>query len=285
MKTKLIAASLLASALFAGIGISPAMAQSTNTPGIDQAQQEISARIQQGLASGRITPPEAQVLYRREREIQLRENQFKADGFASPEERQQLRQDLDELRAEVEYIIANPRIAAPQPDNTPGIDRAQQEISARIQQGLASGHITPSEAQYLYRREREIQIRERQFKADGSASPQERQQLRQELDALRAEVEFKIANPRVVAQPPGIDYREFSIRDRIEEGVRSGRITNREARSLYRREREIGRLEARSKSDGVVTWQERRQLRDELRALRDDVERMMRNDRRERYSN
>jgi predicted nucleic acid-binding Zn-ribbon protein len=200
MKSKLIAGSLLASALFAGVGMSPVMAQSTNTPGIDRAQQEIGARIQQGLASGHITPSEAQSLYRREREIQFRESRFKSDGSASPQERQQLRQDLDALRDEVERNIANPRVDAQQPDNTPGIDN-----------------------------------------------------------------------------------REFRIRDRIEEGVRSGRITEREASRLHRREREIERHEARFKSDGTVTREERRELRDELTALRDDVERMMRNDRRGRY--
>ncbi|MEO8407046.1 MAG: hypothetical protein ABI476_01275 [Oxalobacteraceae bacterium] len=189
----------------------------------------------------------------------------------------------------VSALFAGVGMSAAQAQNThtPAIDRAQQDIDARIQQGLASGQIAPSEAQYLYRREREIQIRENRFKADGSASAQERQQLRQDLDALRAEVEFKLANSRGAAQQstntPGIDNREFRIGDRIEEGVRSGRITNGEARALQRRQREIERHEARFKSDGVVTPQERRQLRNELAALRDDVERMMRNDRREGY--
>lgn len=175
--------------------------------------------------------------------------------------------------------------AVAQNTHTPAIDRAQQDIGARIQQGLSSGRISPSEAQYLYRREREIQIRENRFKADGSASPQERQQLRQDLDALRSEVEYKLANTaQRPAHTPGIDNREIRIGDRIEEGVRSGRITNGEARTLQRRQREIERREARFKSDGVVTPLERRQLQNELTALRNDVERMMRNDRRERYS-
>ncbi len=171
---------------------------------------------------------------------------------------------------------------------TPGIDRAQQDVSARIRQGLASGHITPSEAQTLYRHERDIQIRENRIKSDGSASAQERQQLRQELDALRAEVERKISNPRTLAQQPdrtpGIDNRELRIRDRIDEGVRSGQLTKHEARRLYRTERDIKRHEANFKRDGVVTGQERRQLRNELTALHDDVERMMRNDRGSRYN-
>ena len=42
----------------------------------------------------------------------------------------------------------------------------------------------------------------------------------------------------------------------------------------------IERHEANFKSDGVVTKQERRQLRNEVAALRDQVERMMRGDRR-----
>ena len=180
--------------------------------------------------------------------------------------------------------------------NTPRIDQAQQEISSRIQQGMASGQLTPSEAQVLLRREREIQVRENQFKANGSANPQERQQLRMELDGLRAEVERMMNNRDVVAPPgrpgyggnaaatPGIDSRAFEISQRIEEGVRSGRIAPRQADRLRMREREIQRHEAFFKSDGVVTQQERRQLRDEMRDLNDDVERMMmRNERRGRY--
>lgn len=176
--------------------------------------------------------------------------------------------------------------AMAQNTNTPMIDRTQEEISGRVQQGLASGRITPSEAQQLYRREREIQLRENRFKADGAASPQERQQLRQELDGLRADVERAIASPAPIPQQPvgtpGLDERQYRIHDRIEEGIRSGRITDREARRLYRRESELARHEARFKADGVVTQQERRQLRSELGALRDDVERMLNNERRDR---
>ncbi|UUZ71407.1 hypothetical protein LP415_20555 [Polaromonas sp. P1(28)-8] len=127
--------------------------------------------------------------------------------------------------------------------------------SARIQEGLASGRITPSEAQALYRRDREIQMRENQFKANGDASPQERQQLRADLSFLSAEVERLIANRDVVGQPgypgypgnagnagnagntPGIDNRQINIGERIDEGVRTGRITRREADRLYSRER------------------------------------------------
>jgi hypothetical protein len=164
--------------------------------------------------------------------------------------------------------------------HTPGIDQTQQAISARIQQGMASGHITPSEALALYRRDREIETRENRFKANGQATPQERLQLRTDLEGLGAEVERMMANRDRVAPPGpvnGIDKRQFNIGERIDEGVRSGHISPREARRLHSRERDIARHEASFKRDGVVTSQERRQLQDELSRLHDDMQRMMHN--------
>ncbi len=166
---------------------------------------------------------------------------------------------------------------------TPGIDQSQQVISARIQQGMQSGHITPSEARDLYARDRDISNREARYKSDGNVTPQERQQLRADVSALSAEVERMIANRSVVGQSsstPGIDNREFQISQRIDEGVRTGRLSPREAARLQNRSRQIERHEAAFKADGVVTQQERRQLRSELTALRDQVERMMHNGRR-----
>lgn len=79
---------------------------------------------------------------------------------------------------------------------TPGIDRTQQAISARIQQGMASGHITPSEARELYRRDRDIEMREIQMKSNGNVNPQERRQLRDELNGLRDDVERLLQGDR-----------------------------------------------------------------------------------------
>ncbi len=196
MKSKMLTASLLATALFAGLGMAPAMAQGTNTPGIDRAQQAVTARIQQGMATGQITPSEAQMLYRRDREIEIRENRFKADGSASPQERQQLRAELDALNADVDRMIANNRNAGGQYSNTPGIDNREFNISQRIDEGVRSGRINQREAQRLHYREREIQRHEAAFKSDGVVTQQERRQLRGELTSLRDEVERMIRNER-----------------------------------------------------------------------------------------
>ena len=199
MKSKFLTVSLLASALFAGLGFAPAMAQGTNTPGIDQAQQAISARIQQGLASGHITPSEAQVLYRRDQEIAAREARFKSNGVATQQERQQLRADLDGLSAEVERMMTNRDVVAGRPGNvgsTPGIDNREFQISQRIDEGVRTGHITQREAAKLHQRERRIERHEASFKADGVVTPQERRQLRNELASLRDDVERMMNNRR-----------------------------------------------------------------------------------------
>ncbi|WPC68669.1 hypothetical protein SBP18_09260 [Rhodoferax ferrireducens] len=191
MKSKLFTVSLLASALFVGLGFSPVMAQGTNTPRIDQTQQAISARIQQGLASGHITPSEARELYRRDRDIEIRESRFKSDRTATAQERQQLRADLDRLSAEVERMIAN-RDVVGQSGNTNGIDNREFNISQRIDEGVRSGHISQREARSLRSRERDVARQEARFKRDGVVTPQERRQLRNALTKLRNDVERMI---------------------------------------------------------------------------------------------
>ena len=170
---------------------------------------------------------------------------------------------------------------APQGMNTPGIDQAQETISVRIQRGQASGQITPAEAQALHQRERDIAARESRFKADNHVSAQERQKLRADLEGLNLEVNRMLSNRdrmhgnNHAESTADIDNRQAEISQRIDEGIRTGRINKREASKLHQREREIARHEARSKFDGVVTPQEHEKLRNELAALSDEVERMM----------
>ncbi|SFC48103.1 hypothetical protein SAMN05216344_1193 [Polaromonas sp. OV174] len=197
MTSKLFTASLLTTALFAGLGMSPAMAQNNYTPAIDQTQHAISDRIQQGLASGHITPSEAQALYRRDREISMRESRYKADGQVTPQERAQLRADLDGLRADVEPLMANNVVVRPGYGGpADGIDKQQLSISQRIDAGVRSGRLNPREARELQGRERMIARHEAGYKSDGVLSPQERRQLNQELSVLRDEVERMMRNGR-----------------------------------------------------------------------------------------
>jgi hypothetical protein len=59
---------------------------------------------------------------------------------------------------------------------------------------------------------------------------------------------------------PRVDRREARQDVRIRRGVRSGELTRPETRSLVRGQAHVHRMEARAKSDGVVTPRERMRL-------------------------
>ena len=56
------------------------------------------------------------------------------------------------------------------------------------------------------------------------------------------------------------DQRQSDQMDRIEQGVREGRLTKREAEELLTQQRHIENYEKHIKDDGRVTWRERAQL-------------------------
>lgn len=62
------------------------------------------------------------------------------------------------------------------------------------------------------------------------------------------------------ANTPRVDQREANQQRRIEQGVASGSLTQREANRLERGQQRVENIEVRAKSDGVVTRQERARL-------------------------
>jgi Skp family chaperone for outer membrane proteins len=62
---------------------------------------------------------------------------------------------------------------------------------------------------------------------------------------------------------PGVNARQHHQRDRIQQGVRSGELTRREAGRLAHEQRDIRQLEREYRSDGALTGAERRDLHQE----------------------
>lgn len=62
------------------------------------------------------------------------------------------------------------------------------------------------------------------------------------------------------AETPGIDQRQANQERRIDQGVASGQLTEREANRLNRQQDRIDQMENKAKSDGVVTKKERARL-------------------------
>ena len=73
---------------------------------------------------------------------------------------------------------------------------------------------------------------------------------------------FAQTTPPVPAAPstPNIDKRQAEQQKRIDQGVQSGQLTNREAARLEKGQAKVQRMEAKAKADGVVTAKERKQI-------------------------
>ena len=93
MKTRIIIAVL---ATFASLS---AMAQST--PVVDQRQENQQRRIDQGVASGELTPREANRLERGQQHVDNMEANAKADGVVTPAERARLDRAQDRQSARI----------------------------------------------------------------------------------------------------------------------------------------------------------------------------------------
>ena len=91
------------------------------------------------------------------------------------------------------------------------------------------------------------------------------------LKSLAVAVSMLVAGT-VVAQTatPGITERQENQKARIEQGVKSGQLTHREAARLRAEQRGIRAEKRLAKADGVVTPAERAKIRrDQRRASRD----------------
>jgi len=62
------------------------------------------------------------------------------------------------------------------------------------------------------------------------------------------------------AETPMIDQREMNQEQRIDQGIASGQLNEREANSLNKQQEHVNKMEDRAKSDGVMTKKERARI-------------------------
>lgn len=70
---------------------------------------------------------------------------------------------------------------------------------------------------------------------------------------------------------PRVNARQHNQRDRIQQGVRMGELTGREARRLAEGQRDVRQLERAYKSDGILTSRERADLHHEQNQTSRDI--------------
>jgi hypothetical protein len=90
IKTLILTAVISASAALSGTAFA-----ATATPRLDQREANQQQRINQGVASGQLTPREAARMQKRANRLQANEQRAKADGVVTPAERRRLQREAN----------------------------------------------------------------------------------------------------------------------------------------------------------------------------------------------
>jgi uncharacterized membrane protein YebE (DUF533 family) len=237
-----------------------------NTPGVDRREQNQQNRVANGLKDGSLTSGEAAKIESDEAKIKQDEAKAKADGVVTPGERKQLNRELNQTSREIHSDR----------DNTPGVDRREQNQQNRVANGLKDGSLTSGEAAKIESDEAKIKRDEAKAKADGVVTPGERKQLNRELNQTSREIHSDRDNT------PGVDLREQNQQNRVADGLKNGSLTSGEAAKIERDETKIHRDEAKAKADGVVTGRERAKLNRELNHTSREIHHDKHNNKRQR---
>lgn len=160
------------------------------------------------------------------------------------------------------------------------INERQATLDARIDAGVRSGDLTRSEAVELRGAFQDVARLEARYRVDG-LSAWEREDLDRRFDALSARIRYdRNDNQERRGNGDGrwdnnddngrwdnnnwrdgqgrwmnINQRQAQLDRRIDQGVRSGKITRREAYRLRADFQAIARLEARYRVNGLSAWE------------------------------
>ena len=137
----------------------------------------------------------------------------------------------------------------------------------RIEQGLKSGQLSTGEAAKLERGEARIDRMEKNALKDGTLSPQEAARIQHTQNQESARIN-KLDNNAVSGNPNSVSsqrmqadmQRNINQQNRIEQGVQSGALTNKETARLERGQARIDRKEARVGADGHVSAREQARI-------------------------
>ncbi len=138
------------------------------------------------------------------------------------------------------------------------INQRQANLDARIDAGVRSGDLTRNEAARLRGEFRELARLEARYRASYGLSNAERRDLDMRFDRLSAQIRFE-RNDRQDRNWQPINQRQRQLDNRIDRGIRDGRLTRNEAYQLRREYGEIAALENRYRRNGL-TLAERRDL-------------------------
>ena len=193
-KNKIIAIGvLLTSTIFAHAAIAD-----TNSPVIDQKQQNQKDRILQGVDSGELTGRETWRLGKQQGKIYHKEQRFKSDDQFTPRERAVIHRDLLRSSRSIYVQKHDQQIQGGHRPGikNPGINHRQINQKRRIGQGIRSGELTRGEALRLGHQQKRINHQKRRLKADGTFTKHERVRVHKHQNRASKNIYRKKHNAR-----------------------------------------------------------------------------------------
>lgn len=133
------------------------------------------------------------------------------------------------------------------------INQRQDNLDRRIDQGVRNGSLTRGEAVRLRAEFNDLARLEARYRRDGHLSTGERVDLDRRFDILSQRIRYERRDNSDRWQNVNAHQRELD--NRIDRGMRTGHISRREAAELRDEFRDIVRLEARYRSNGLNGWE------------------------------
>ncbi|HET9229710.1 MAG TPA: hypothetical protein VFO00_00370 [Vitreimonas sp.] len=152
-------------------------------------------------------------------------------------------------------VVSMLAVAAPaSAQSWQSINQRQANLDHRIDMGVRNGSLTRNEAIRLRAEFRDLARLEAHYRASRGLSNAERRDLDRRFDLLSARIRYE----RQDRQDRGwqsINQRQRQLDARIDAGIRSGRISYREAHALRAEFQRIATLEARYRRNGLRDWE------------------------------
>ncbi|CAN5599385.1 hypothetical protein BH11CYA1_BH11CYA1_39920 [soil metagenome] len=231
-------------------------------PGIDGQQAAQAKRIDDGIATGRITRGEFERLKAESNRIANQEALARTNGLQL-DETLALATSLKDLDQRITVSLNNANVAGSN-DNRPDFtldwsgragnrdgrdfDMRQLSVLKKIDDARAGGRIDTTEAADLRADYARLEQLEASYRADGRLSSSELDVLQKGLDAITSDLREKVVS--VAVQHPEIDRKQQELKTRINEGVSRGRINRVDSQKLIANLDWIASVEAAFRQSG-----------------------------------
>jgi len=148
-----------------------------------------------------------------------------------------------------------------------GLNEYHTRTLRRIVVLLRHGALSEEKGKFFKECHEQITAQGKQLNEDGELTDAEKQILRSRLDELNDEINGAIEEPeKGDERTPLLNMAQHRFEERIEFGVRSGRLSKGEAAKLTRMVESLKRMEDREKAGGLST-REREKLFEEVAEL------------------